>query len=475
VAKILTDAAIRKLKPKRGERRELPDSCPGLYLAVYESGIKSFTLRYKRPGGGKSVRMTLGRFDPTGHEVDGEPKVGDPLTLRSARLLVAQLQRDRKRGKDPSAQNRLSRTMAVQTADNTFASCALQFVEEHMVKRADGERRPRGWQEGARLLGWSFPADPRDGEPEVIRGSLCDRWRDRPVNEISPLEIDAVIDESRKHGIPGMGRNNKGSSSNRSRKVFGALSALFGWLRKQPRRGVVINPVAGLARPGAPAARERVLNIKTDINQADELRWFWNACSEVGQPWEVLLKLLLITGCRRDEIGQMRWTELSDHFTMLRLPGTRTKNSRPHDLPLPPLATKLLEGIEPIEDCPWVFTIQGRSPIAGYAKAKRRLDAAMTALAKAEHGPDDAEIPPWRLHDLRRTAATGMADIGILPHVIEAVLNHVSGAKASVAGIYNRATYEPEKKAALTKWSEYIERVVTGQAATVVPIGQRRA
>jgi integrase len=472
VAKILTDAGIRKLKPKRGERRELPDaSCPGLYLAIYESGIKSFTLRYKRPGGGgKSVRMTLGRFDPTGHEVDGEPQIGDPLTLRGARLLVAQLQRDRKRGTDPASRHKLESSLAVQKADNCFGSAARQFVEEYKISRSDvSERRPRGWRETARLLGWAFPMDERDGEPEVIKGSLCHRWSDRPVGEIAAHEIAAVIDESRRHGIPGLGRHNEGLSSNRGRKVHDVLHVMFSWLQDQNR--VVANPVAGLRRPRPPASRSRVLNTRADVNQADELRWFWSACSEIGQPWEVLFKLLLLTGARRDEIGQMRWTELNDDHTVLRLPGARTKNSRSFDVPLPPLARKLLEGIEPIEDCPWVFSIQGRSPIAGYAKAKNRLTAAMLKLAKAER--PDAEIPEFRLHDLRRTAATGMADIGVLPHVIEACLNHVSGAKASVAGIYNRATYEPEKRAALIKWSEHIERIVTGQTAKVVPIGRK--
>jgi integrase len=470
VAKILTDAGIRKFQPKRGERRELPDaSCPGLYLAIYESGIKSFTLRYKRPGGGKSVRMTLGRFDPTGHEVDGTPQIGDPLSLHSARLLVAQLQRDRKRGKDPSAQNRLSRTLEVQKADNHFGSAARQFVEEYMISRADvSERRPRGWRETARLLGWSYPVDERDGEPVVIRGSLVDRWRDRPVGEIDAHEIAAVIDEARRHGIPGLGRHNQGISSNRGRKVHDVLHVLFSWLQDQHR--VVANPVAGLRRPRPPASRSRVLNTRADVNQADELRWFWGACSAIGQPWEVLFKLLLLTGARRDEIGQLKWSELNDDRTAILLEGSRTKNSRPLHLDLPPLATKLIASVEPVSE-KYVFSIAGHSAIAGYAKAKNRLTAAMLKLAKAER--PDAEIPEFRLHDLRRTAATGMASIGVSPHVIEATLNHISGFRAGVAGTYNVEQYAKEKAAALIQWAEHVERVATGQTAKVVPIGRK--
>jgi integrase len=139
---------------------------------------------------------------------------------------------------------------------------------------------------------------------------------------------------------------------------------------------------------------------------------------------------------------------------------------------LPPLATKLIASVEPVSE-KYVFSIAGHSAIAGYAKAKNRLTAAMLKLAKAER--PDAEIPEFRLHDLRRTCATGMHAIGIQPHIVEACLNHISGAKAGVAGVYNRAAYEPEKRAALIQWAEHVERVASGQAATVVPIGQRRA
>jgi integrase len=468
MAKVLTDAGIRKLKPKPGERPEYPDAaCSGLYLSVYESGIKSFVMRYKR-GGGKSVRLTLGRFDPTGHEHDGEPQIGDPLSLHAARQICAQLQRDRKRGKDPASERRLSRALEVQKADSTFAACAVQFIQEHKIARADGERRPRGWKETGRTLGIDFGPDGRD-QPVLLKGGLAQRWQDRPVGEIDAREIAAVIDEAKRHGIPGLGVHNEGLSSNRARKVHDALSTLYSWLQGEHR--VVANPCSGLRRPKAPASRDRVLNTKADVNQADELRWFWSACSEIGQPWEVLFKLLLLTGARRDEIGQMQWSELNSDRTMLRLPGTRTKNSRAFDLPLPPLATKLIKSIEPVS-VEYVFSV-GRGAVTNFAKMKRKLDAAMQARARAERGPD-AEIPPWRLHDLRRTATTGMASIGILPHVIEATLNHVSGFRAGIAGTYNREQYAKEKAAALTLWAEHVERIVRGQTANVTPIGRKR-
>jgi integrase len=468
----LTNAGIRKRKPRKGERQEIPDgACSGLYLAIYESGIKSFVLRYKRPGGGKSVRMTLGRFDPTGHEHDDTPKIGDPLSLHSARVLVAQLQRDRKRGKDPATENRLSRTLAVAKADNAFAAAARQFIQEHMIARADApERRPRGWRETARLLGWAFPTDERDGPPVVIKGSLVDRWRDRPIGEIDAREIAAVIDESKRSGVPGLKRLNPGLSTNRARKIHAVLSTMFGWLQGENR--VAVNPVAGLKRPKPPASRDRTLNYQIDVNQADELRWFWRGCSEIRQPWQQLFKLLLITGCRLDELANMTFNELNDDRTVLHLPGTRTKNSRAFDLPLPPLATELINSIKPSSNR-YVFSV-GHAPLAGHAKHKQRLDAAMLRLAKTERGPD-AVIPPWRLHDLRRSCATGMAGLGVEPHHIEATLNHISGFRASVAGVYNREQYAKETARALILWAEHIERVTSGtDGGKVVPMAPRK-
>jgi integrase len=104
-----------------------------------------------------------------------------------------------------------------------------------------------------------------------------------------------------------------------------------------------------------------------------------------------------------------------------------------------------------------IFTTDGAHPVTIGSKIKNRLDKAM-------------KIPPWRLHDLRRTCATGMAEIGIAPHIVEAVLNHVSGARASVAGTYNRAAYGPEKKAALERWAAHVEGLIAGHAAKIVPM-----
>jgi integrase len=124
------------------------------------------------------------------------------------------------------------------------------------------------------------------------------------------------------------------------------------------------------------------------------------------------------------------------------------------------LARQTIASLKPIAG-KFVFTLSGKQPISISSTLKHKLDAVMN-------------IPAWTLHDLRRTAATGMAGIGIAPHIVEAVLNHVSGAKASVAGVYNRAAYEPEKKAALERWASHVDGLVSGKPANVVTLAGKR-
>ena len=153
-----------------------------------------------------------------------------------------------------------------------------------------------------------------------------------------------------------------------------------------------------------------------------EIRWFWTACDTLGSPFGPLLKILLVTGARLNEVARMTRHELSEDGSTWVLSGARTKNRRSHVLVLPPLAQEILGEVKIISgEAAIVFSTNGRTPVSGFSKMKARLDREMRALA----GKD---IPPWRLHDLRRTAATGMARAGAGLHVIERALNHVPGA-----------------------------------------------
>ena len=469
----LTAAAVAKFRPAKS-RREIPDrACPGLYLVVQPSGAKSWALRFRRPNG-KSAKLALGSVYTTADkEPDTSPAIGGHLTLAAAHRLVAELRHQIAQGRDPAAahiaEKRRNKLAIAESAEKTFAATAHAFIESYKVKKT-GER-PRRWREIARMLGLDYPQDGSD--PKKIDGGLADRWSDTPIAAISGDDIQSVIDESRENGIPGLPPRNNGESSSRGRKMADALGSMFKWAKKS-KRLIAVNPCINIDRPGAPPKRSRVLNVKPDVRRADELRWFWVGCDGLPEPFGALLKLLLLTGCRLNEIARMLDYELSDDMAMLRLPPARTKNALEHHVPLPPMARDILAGVKRIESSKYVFSTNGRTPVSGWSKIKHRLDAAMLAEARKECGKA-VTIPSWRLHDLRRTAATGMNGIGIAPHIVEAVLNHVSGAKAGIAGNYNVEQYAPEKKAALEHWAAHVASLVEGKSTqNVLSLRARR-
>jgi integrase len=203
----------------------------------------------------------------------------------------------------------------------------------------------------------------------------------------------------------------------------------------------------------------------------DELGLVWRCCDAIGWPFGDLFRLLILTAQRLGEVSTMRWRDLDLDKGMWTLPRHIAKNAVGNEVPLSPAAIAVLQGLPRIGRDEFVFPALGGSanPVSGFSKAKRRLDQAIAhELAKA----DGATLPPWRLHDLRRTAASGMAQLGIAPHVIEKVLNHVSGSLAGVAGIYNRYGYGREKRQALETWAAHVGRLIDPPAADVVPIAK---
>jgi integrase len=190
-----------------------------------------------------------------------------------------------------------------------------------------------------------------------------------------------------------------------------------------------------------------------------EIVKLWNATDKIPLQFGAVLKLLLLTGCRAAEVDAMRWAELGDDGIWT-IPGSRTKNHLEHIVPLSALARNIIESVPRIEG-DFVFSTTGRSAISGWSKIKKRLDKEMS------------DVPHWRRHDLRRTASTNMNALSILPHVVEAVLNHVSGHKGGVAGTYNKYNYLPEKREALARWSRHVQGLVADKGK-VVPLERQR-
>jgi integrase len=449
-AVVLTDPAIRRYKPA-GERRRIRDlGAKSLFLIIEPSGHKAFQMRFRTPSG-RIGKLTLGPFDPSGSELEAVPTVGQPLTLAAARTLAVATHRQRALGHDPIADHKArkhrQRIEIEEHHAGTFVAAVRAYIDEH------AKPETRNWRETARLLGLDYPLD--GGEPQETKGGLAQRWADKPVREIDGHDIWSVVDEAKRIGVPGIKARNKGLSEPRGRMLFVALSSLFGWLKKN--RKVEINPAASVSRPEGAKARERVLS-------ADEIRWFWAACDTVDaprmtsapRPFAPLLKILLLTGARLNEVAGMIRSELIEDGMTWSLPGSRTKNKRPHVVPLSPLVRELIASVKGRY---FVFSTTGHSPPSGWSRMKLRLDAEMLAVARKERGKD-VSIAPWRLHDLRRTAVTNMGELGVLPHVVEKVVNHVSGHQAGVAGVYNKSELIDERRAALERWTRFAALVI---------------
>lgn len=232
-------------------------------------------------------------------------------------------------------------------------------------------------------------------------------------------------------------------AANRTRA---SLSACFTWAIQEGLAEQ--NPVIGTARKPE-QARDRVLSLA-------ELCAIWRALGD--DQYGRIIKLLILTAQRASEIGGLQWSEVTD--TEITLPGVRTKNKHRHIVPLSEPARALLNA-PPRGD--YVFGRDIGRPFSGWSRCKERLDARIAEMT-------GAPIPAWIVHDIRRAVATHLAETGVQPHVVEAILNHISGTKAGVAGIYNRASYEREKRQALDLWAEHLLAAVEERNSNIVTL-----
>lgn len=268
----------------------------------------------------------------------------------------------------------------------------------------------------------------------IIDREVMPAWDHRGVDEIDRRDLLDLIDDIADRGAVIM-----------ARRVQTHLHRFFKWC---VGRGIIeINPVADLPKPGSETRRNRVLS-------DEELIAVWRGTETLGWPFGTTIRLLLLTGARREEIGQLRWSEINFDRAEINLKGERTKNAEPHNIPLSAPAKEMLARSPRIGSSDYVFTTNGRTPISGWSRAKAQLDLCES-------------IAPWRIHDLRRTVATGMQRVGVGLQVVEAILGHVAGSRAGVVGIYQRHSYDAEKRAALEAWGghvvELIERCAPGK------------
>jgi integrase len=438
MAKSLTAKAVENAKPGTG-RREIPDGgCKGLYLVVQPSGAKSWAARYRFAGEPRKLTLGPALVLPAGEAEPASPVIDNVLTLADARVLAAGALKKVKQGIDPAKEKRseieAGKETAAIRAEDTVENLAAQFIERYCKVKGN-----RTW---ARTKAYF--------DKEVLP-----RWRGKTVHEITQDDVEYLIDAIAEH---------RPIAANR---VLAAVRKWFGWMGgkyKGGKKAVLKSrlrtaPCIGIEAPGEEQKRDRVL---TD----GEIKALWNACEKgepdgggIGDPFGSFTKMLLLTGQRRAEVAGMRWSEIDKDKGVWTIPAARTKNKLVHLVPLSTQAMAIIEAIKPIAG-DFVFTTTGDSSIGGFSRAKERIDKKMKA----------AEA--WTLHDLRRSAATGMGNIGVQPHIVEAVLNHISGHRSGVAGTYNRAAYAAEKADALQRWADHVDEFV--KPAEVIPIRRVR-
>jgi integrase len=449
MSKALTAISVAKAKPNPDKRTEIPDGGTGLYLVIQTGGGKSWAHRY--PFRGRREKLTLGPvliLKPDEVEPQGNPQIGDQLTLRAARELVAKQQRAIRLGSNPAEEFRRQRTIRLSGLDK-FDVVIGDYVSKHVRIN----NRPKTAYEYERLL----------------NSKVIPAWKGLRLGDVTRRDVITLLDEIAAAGAP--------VSANR---VLALLKTFFSWCIQ--RDLISVSPCAGLNNPAAEKARERVL---TD----HEIRVLWEAAGAIGEPFGPMVKFLLLTGQRLNEVAKMRWSEVDLSASVWSLSGDRVKNAKAQDVQLSKEAIYVLAFVTKLPGVPdYVFT-SGRvrnldqtevgeseapplRPVSGFSKAKARLTKEMglieaRAALEASSSPVQVAIwPQWGFHDLRRTAATRMQALGVPLQVIEQTLNHISGSTSGLTGTYQVHKYGPEKRKAMDAWAREVVRMIGSEIAS---------
>lgn len=428
--KRITVALLDKTKVPAGQRLEFwDDLVPGFGVRLSKAGRGSFFVMYRHAG--KQIREQVGKYPLTPLDVARD----------KARSILSSVQA----GKAPS-----ERRAAAKREGVTFLTVASDFLEEY----ARTNKRPRSAAEDRRILTSTTKAVPGGRRKP---GAYFEAWHDRPVAGITAADADELVDR--------VAKENGGIMANR---VLAVGRKMFNWARAKPKYGIAASPFEHVQQPTRERSRDRVLS-------DEELRAAWLAADADGLPFAAIVRLLILTAQRRDEIGRLAWSELDLDGATWTLPASRAKNDQQHFVPLSEAAVEILRNVPRIGRTGLVFPASrgGSGAWSSYSKAKTRLDAKMLEILRQraqERGDDPADVtlPDWTLHDLRRTAASGMARMGFPPHVVEKLLNHVSGSIRGVAAVYNRHSYSGERRAAVDAWAQHVQGLLEPAAGNNV-------
>jgi integrase len=330
------------------------------------------------------------------------------MSVPKAREQAAKLHAEVKLGHDPQAAKKDSQARA----GESFEACLRIYLER---RRSDVKLRPSSYREIERHL---------DRNLKALHGLRIDKVDRRAI----ALELDRLT----------------ANGAVQANRTLASLRKFLSWCAGQVY--IDVN-AAQFINKNSEQSRDRVL---TDA----ELRTVWHALPK-GDYCDIV-RLLMLTGQRASEIGDLAWDEIDLDRAVIVLPPTRTKNRRRHAVPLSAPALDILKARVPKEGRSHVFGI-GQGGFAGWSRCKARLDAAV-------------QIKPFVVHDLRRSVASGLGDCGVEPYIVEQVLNHQSGAKSGVSGLYNKSSYEPQKTTALNLWADHLMAAIENRQSNIKPL-----
>jgi integrase len=414
----ITKRMVDGLSPGPSDSFVWDQEVKGFGLKLTRSGGRTYVYQYRVGGRGAKVqRYTIGRHGKW---------TPDQARKEAKRLAVLVDQ-----GIDPAAADKVKRREAI---DLAFPAYVERFIESYLK------------------LEWKGGFDLASG---LLRGKAVPVFAGKTIKQIGRGDISGLMDKLAT--APATRRN-----------TFAVLRRMFKWAVN--RGDLEVSPIRDMEPPPAPPSRDRVL---TDT----ELAYVWAASIAAGYPFGPFLRMLILTGQRREEVAGLEWSELDRDRALWTLPANRAKNGVTHDVPLSAATVDLLDEVaarvaQTPDRSKWprkgfVLTTTGEKPVRGYSAAKSRLDKLTAEVVRKVEGDEAAAIAPWRFHDLRRTVATGFQRLGVRFEVTEAVLNHVSGSRSGVAGVYQRHHWSDEKRAALDAWAAHV-------SSLAVPVPKRR-
>ena len=426
----LTERRIEGLEVERSgkDRLVFDDAQRGLAVRVTAGGGRTYLCQYTLHG--RKWRVPLGACSA--------------VALSKAREAAAGIMGDVSKGRNPAAERKDA--AATERAKRARNQLTLRVLIEDWQRVHLSGRRASYSAEAVRALHHAFQ--------DVL---------DDPADDLDRTAVVRALDAlARRRKRKGDGRPDRVRGAAITSRTAAYGRAAYGWALK---RGVVrANPFADLPVPKSNGKRDRVLSDR-------ELGEIWRAAGDATQPYGIIVRLLILTGQRRGEVAGMTWAELDEDLMTWTLPGSRTKNGAPRIVPLSQPARDILRALLGADLAEGRRAIQKRraegtlvlpglfgTPFAGWSKSKAALDEALIR----EIG--SAGLDPWSLHDLRRTVATGLQRLGVRLEVTEAVLNHISGSRAGIAGVYQRHDWADEKRHALEAWGAHVEALAKGEA-----------